>query len=84
VSHGAVRIDSASGFAASHRANLATGTVRVLSTDRHAHSLSAAFVDQTLGVGRAQRTTDGILTGESGSAALGSGARCWLSDAGLQ
>lgn len=44
--------------------------------------MSTAFVNQTLGVGRAERTADGILTGESGSAALGSGARCWLSDAG--
>lgn len=80
VGHRAIWIGSATNFAASHRANLATGTVRVLSADGHAHSLPTAFVDQTLRIGRAKWTANRVLTSETGSAALRSSARCGFSD----
>ena len=76
-----IGICSASRFTATHRAYLAAGTVGVLSTDGHAHSLTAAFVDQALGIGRAEWTTYRVLTSESGGATLRASTRCRFSDA---
>lgn len=83
VGHGTIRIGSASHFAASHRTDFTARTVRVLSADGHAHSLTAALVDQALRVGRAQRAAHGVLTSESSCAALCSGTGCWFSYASL-
>lgn len=80
VGHRAIWISSATSFAASHRANLATGTVSILSADGHAHSLAAALVNQTLGIGRAKWTANRVLTSKTGSATFGSSARCGFSD----
>ncbi len=82
VSHGTIGIGPAANFAHSHRADLSAGTVGILTTDGHAHPLAASLIDQTLGVGRAEWPANRVLTSESSSAALGSGARRRLADAG--
>ena len=77
-----VGIRPAADLAHSHGANFSAGAVSVQPADGHAEALAAALVDETLRIGRADRAAHGALAGESRGAALGSGARRRLSDAG--